>query len=50
MRAISALSIINSDFYCQIERIMRFYGSQLYAGFRKFSTEVLSRSGKFLTV
>jgi len=28
------LSIINSDFYCQIERIMRFYGSQLIAVFR----------------
>jgi hypothetical protein len=49
MRAISALSIINNDFYCQIERIMRFYDSQLYfAVFLQFRSEVLSGSDKFL--
>jgi hypothetical protein len=49
MRAISALSIINNDFYCQIERIMRFYGSQLIAVFRSFRSEVLSGSDKLAT-
>jgi hypothetical protein len=48
MRAISALSIINNDFYCHIERIMRFYGSQPYCSLPQFRREVLSGSDKFL--
>jgi hypothetical protein len=47
MRAISALSIIKNDFYCQIERIMRFYGSQLCCCFPQFRSEVLCGSDKF---
>jgi hypothetical protein len=47
MRAISPLSIIKNDFYCQIERIMRFYGSQLCCCFPQFRSEVLCGSDKF---